>query len=174
MSVRVPACRPSALSGRSSAWRAAWGHVGPRSREGAGLTRSCRPRCWLPVGLGTGQDGRSGPRLGCAGGPEEAQRPAGGGQRRARKPETSGATWPCAANGMGLGAPPRGGGPAEARGGRAPRPPRPARTYARTPGLRLGEAGWVPGARRARRVLAGGDGVRGRGGVGRARVARLR
>ena len=79
VSVRVPACRRSALSGRSCAWRAAWGQVGPGSGEGAGLTRSCRPRCWLPVALGTGQvPGRMGAQ-GPGWAAQEAQRPQGRG-----------------------------------------------------------------------------------------------
>ncbi|CAM9121041.1 unnamed protein product, partial [Rangifer tarandus platyrhynchus] len=46
-------------------------------------------------------------------GPQVAQRPAGGGQRRARKPETSGATWPWGVPGAG--------GPGEAGAGRGQR-----------------------------------------------------
>ena len=89
--------RSSAPSGRSCAWRAAWGQGGPREGEGAGRGGRAlgSPRWWLQVALGTGQVPG---RMGAQGHGWAAHRPAGGsedrGPQRAPKPESSGATWP--------------------------------------------------------------------------------
>ncbi len=79
MSVCVPACGSSALSGRSRAWRGVKGGASVVRRGGAEALRSTAPP-WLLLGLGTGQvPGKLGAQVSLRLGPQEVQRPLGRG-----------------------------------------------------------------------------------------------
>ena len=79
VSVCVPACGSSALSGRSRAWRGVKGGASVVRRGGAEALRSTAPP-WLLLGLGTGQvPGKLGAQVSLRLGPQEVQRPLGRG-----------------------------------------------------------------------------------------------
>ena len=79
VSVCVPACGSSALSGRSRAWRGVKGGASVVRRGGAEALRSTAPP-WLLLGLGTGQvPGKLGAQVSLCLGPQEVQRPLGRG-----------------------------------------------------------------------------------------------
>ena len=79
VSVCVPACGSSALSGRSRAWRGVKGGASVVRRGGAEALRSTAPS-WLLLGLGTGQvPGKLGAQVSLRLGPQEVQRPLGRG-----------------------------------------------------------------------------------------------
>src|SRR5574340_122342 len=175
VSVCVPACGSSALSGRSRAWRGVKGGASVVRRGGAEALRSTAPS-WLLLGLGTGQVPRKlGAQVSLRLGPQEVQRPLGRGgweaagaeDRHLRGRAGLSSEWdrggrPRSASAAGSGV---------AAGGRAPRPPHPsalppgpARTHARTPSRSMGGPGSPSGPRaRPGACWSGVGGVRGGG-----------